>query len=295
MMSRGRPQLFHATDFNGLVRVRGVATVTTLYDLTALKEGFRSRGLSARLSDLRWWVYYQHKLPRADHIIAISDSAKQDAVSLLGIPPERITTIPLGVDLKRFTPQRNEGRFASEAPYLLFVGGRAANKNLDRVLDAFAEVGAHSSDLHLYLAGPWRPEDAEWLMGKCSNPGVRRRIRHLGFVHEEDLPSLYSNALAFLFPSLQEGFGLPVLEAMACGTSVITSNRGALLEVAGDAGLLVDPTDTLGLTSAIERVAEDKVLRLDLQERGVVRARAFNWEAVAKRTLEVYERVLGAA
>lgn len=287
-----RPDAFHATDFNGLIPGSGIPVVTTLYDCTPLKEGLSHPGLSGRLSDLRWWEYYYHKLPRASHIIAISEYARQDAVRLLGIPEDRITVIPLGVDSHRFQPGKGAGRFGSEPPYFLFVGGRAPSKNLDRVMEAFSNAAAETGDTYLYIAGPQNSDDRAWLTETTTRLGTHRRVRHLGFVDGNDLPSLYANARAFVFPSLEEGFGLPILEAMACGAPVITSNRSVMPEVAGSAAVLIDPTDSSELARALRELHLDAALRADLTRRGLARAQGFSWSRVARQTIAVYDWVL---
>jgi glycosyltransferase involved in cell wall biosynthesis len=292
---RTRPAVFHATDFNGLVTTSGVRTVATLHDCTALREGFHHAGLSGRLTDMRWRVYYFHKLPRADHIIAVSEYVKADAVTLLGVPHERITVIPHGVDLEHFRPMKGEGSYAHEPPYFLFIGGRAPNKNLDRILAAFAPISREFPTLHLYLAGAWQSEDVAWLERTCSQLGVTDRVRHVGFVSQIELPGLYANALSFLLPSLEEGFGLPVLEAMACGTPVLTSDRSALPEVAGSAALLVEPTDTSGITAVLRELTRHPRLRTQLAQAGLKRVQEFRWTEVARRTLDVYRQVATAS
>ncbi len=285
---RARPAVFHATDFNGLITVPGVATVATLYDLTPLKEGLWHGDLSGKISDLRWWLYYRRKLRRAHHIIAISERARADAIDMLELAPERITAIPLGVDQARFAAAAHEGG-PQPAPYFLFVGNRAPNKNLGRVLEAFATIAGRFPGIELVMAGAERPGDRIQLEQQTERLGVRGRVRHLGFVAEDDLPQLYARATAFLFPSIEEGFGLPVLEAMAAGTPVLTSNRGVLREVAGQAALLVDPLSAEAIGGGMSRLAGDEALRDELSRRGQRRAEDFSWEVTARRTLEVYE------
>ncbi|MGI8967948.1 MAG: glycosyltransferase family 4 protein [Chloroflexota bacterium] len=287
-----RPALFHATDFNGLVAAAGTPTIATLYDCTWIREAATARNLSQRLSDVRWRVYYHHKLARANHIIAISARARQDATELLRLPSEKITAIPLGVDTNRYRPIRGHGRFAGVFPYFLFVGGRATNKNLDRLLHALRLMRRSCPDARLLIAGPWSPTDRAWLRNVCADRSLLEHVQLLGFMPGADLPSLYANALGFVFPCLEEGFGLPVLEAMACGTPVITSNRSVLPEVAGNAALLIDPTDTEQLAVAMRYVAACPQLRSDLTRRGLERVREVSWETVARRTLDVYERVI---
>lgn len=288
---RSRARLFHATDFNGLVIPRGVRAVTTLYDLTPLREGLDHRRLSGRLSDLRWTTYYRRKLPRASIVIAISRQAARDATSMLGLSEDRLVVIPLGVDRDRFKPVQPEGD-AAERPYLLFIGARAPNKNLDRTLEAFARVAAECPSPRLVLAGPWRQIDRDWLERVVARLEISTRVELAGFIAPDDLPVLYSGAIALLFPSLEEGFGLPVLEAMACGTPVVTSDRGVLAEIAGDAALKVDPYDVDHLAAVIRSVVADPDLRRVLSGRGLARAAQFTWASTVARTLEVYDSLL---
>ena len=284
---RTRPRLFFAPDFNGLVPNPFGTTVAVLHDLTALKldnsSPKSSRDMSTRLSDWRWRAYYR-KLQRANHIVAISENAKQDAVRLLDIPSSRFTVIHHGVDHLRFYPCVGQGIFAEQPPYFLNLGGRNENKNQERLLEAFANAGTINPETQLFFAGPWREHDHEWLRIRARELGLTERVSHIGYVADSDLPSLYGNALAFVFPSLEEGFGLPVLEAMASGAPVITSNRSSLPEVAGDAALLIDPYDIADLALAMGRIALEPELRRDLSIRGIARAQGFTWEETAKRT-----------
>lgn len=285
---RLRPEVFFAPDFNGLVRNPFGRAVATLHDLTAHKLAAgraTPRNLSSRLSDLRWWAYYR-KLARADRIIAISQAVKRDATELLGIPSSRITVVRHGID-RLMTPQRGEGAYAEHPPYVLHIGGCNENKNQARVLAAFAQIAPHHPSVRLYFAGPWHPADVDWLEAERTRLGLGERARHLGYVPDEALPSLYSNASVFLFPSLEEGFGLPILEAMACGTPVITSNRSSMPEVAGDAAWLVDPFSISKIADALSRLLLDEGVRAAMSARGKARSSDFTWERAAQATLEV--------
>lgn len=289
MIRRVKPSLFHATDFNGTVRVPGIPTIATLYDLTGLVRAPGPMSLSERLSAWRWQVYYHDKIPRADHLIAISSQVRDDAMNVLGLPPERISVIPLGIDLNRYAPIRNTGRFAASPPYVLYVGSRDPHKNVTGALDTFATVTRTIPHLRLYLAGRWNPADLAWLQETTNaRRELRGRVEHVGFVADDDMPSLYANAEVFLFPSFAEGFGLPILEAMACHTPVVASNRGSLPEVAGNAALLRDPDDVHGLAEAVTLVIQDKALREDLIQRGAARVLEFSWDRVLEKTVEVY-------
>ncbi len=287
-LSRSRPLVFHATDFNGAVHPAGARLVATLYDLNWMKQPHAERDLSSRLANLRWHVYYRRRLPRADVIVAISESVRRDAITMLGVSPERVVTVPLGVDTTRFREGLPPGPFADTPPYFLFLGGPEPHKNLTRVLQAFAEVLARHPEAWLYVAGPWSEEAAEALRADCRRLGCAERLRVLGYVAAADLPALYARALALVFPSLEEGFGLPILEAMSCGTAVLTSDRGALQETAGDAALLVDPTDPAAIAAGLARLFDETGLRRHLREQGLLRAQGFSWRRLAARTLELY-------
>lgn len=289
-MWRKRPAAFLATDFNGLVRNPFGATVAVLYDLTALKmlrasDAPRPTDLSTRLSDLRWRVY-ERKLRRADRIIAISHSAKRDAVALLDIPEERVAVVHLAVDHERFQPSRGVGPYAGSPPYLLHLGARNENKNQARIVEAFSRIAPDHPDLELWFAGPWREGDLAWLARENERWGLGGRAKRIGYVPDDDLPSLYGNAAVFVFPSLEEGFGLPVLEAMACGAPVITSDRSSLPEVAGKVAVCVDPTSVVHLAVAIReavmRPAADYECTVEAVEAWTAR---FTWEATACQTV----------
>ncbi len=282
-LRREAPKVFHATDFNGVVRSARVCTVATLHDLTPLRTKSDDVSLSTLASKVRWHIYFHSKIKRAHHVIAISEYTRREAMRILGIPGERITTIPLGVDTNRFHPAPPP----TGKPYFLFLGGRQPQKNLDRILQAFAK--SRQTEAELRVAGSWSQVDQDWLDARCAGLGISGKVHQVGFVGAEVLPSVYAGALALLMPSLDEGFGLPVLESMASGTAVITSNRSVLPEVAGDAAMLVDPTDVDALASSMRRIVEEPDLRSTLVREGMNRARNFTWELTARRTLEVYE------
>lgn len=289
---RLRPTVFFAPDFNGLVFPRGSATVAVLHDLIALKRGVRPepgvRGPSRWASAVRWGVYHR-KLARADVVVAVSEGVRRDAVEVLGLPPSRVRVVRHGVDLGRFTPSQGRGAFADHPPYLVHVGGRDANKNQERLLHAFAAAvrAAGDADTQLYLAGPWRKRDLRWLTATVRPLGVEGRVRYLGYAADADLSSLYGNARAFLFPSLEEGFGLPLLEAMASGAPVLTSDRSTLREVVGDAALIVEPTSLDALAEGVRRLLTRPTLRDALRRRGFVRAAEFDWARTAAETAQI--------
>jgi glycosyltransferase involved in cell wall biosynthesis len=281
-----RPQVFFAPDFNGLVTNPFGVTVAALHDLTPFKLG----DLGDPLSTLRWRVFAS-RLGRIEGLVAVSESSKRDAVELLGIDPQRIKVVHHGVDHERFKPSVGLGKYADSPPYLLHIGGRNQNKNQQGLLEAFAHFAQQNQSVNLCLAGPWSAADLEWLEGERKRLGLGERVKHLGYIESADLPSLYGNAQAFVFPSLEEGFGLPVLEAMACGAPVITSKRSSLPEAAGEAALLVDPRNREELVAAMVQLTQQP-LSQTLREAGYIQARRFTWEATARRTWEAIEETV---
>ncbi|GAG07760.1 unnamed protein product, partial [marine sediment metagenome] len=230
-------------------------------------------------------------IARADLVLADSAHTRFDIVSLLSVPPVKVQVLYSGVP-PRFQPQPEPGEAErirthhslGERSYVLSVGTLQPRKNHVRLMRAFSQLTNRPS-LQLLIAGGrgWLCQDILAEAGKHTD-----RVRILGFVDEADLPALYRSAVLFVFPSLYEGFGLPVLEAMACGVPVVCSNASALPEVAGDAALLVDPLDTGGLAKAMARVLEDTDLRREMIARGLAQAARFTWEQAARQLLDVF-------
>jgi glycosyltransferase involved in cell wall biosynthesis len=283
--------LFHATE-HLLPRFSSVRTVFTLHDLIFLFHPETHKPLN------RWFLTLM--MPRflraADAVIAVSECTKRDAIRFYRIPEEKITVIYEGVN-PRFRPASPETIAAVRARYnlpehfILYVGTIEPRKNLTALLEAFHHLLA-THDLRLVIVGKkgWLYEG---FFRRLRELGLGDRVIFTGYVPDEDLPAIYSAADLFVFPSLYEGFGLPVLEAMACGTPVICSNTSSLPEVAGDAAFLVDPTDVCSLAGAMEQALTDEHLRSELMAKGLERARWFTWEKAAAKTLEVYRGVLG--
>ena len=301
-LRRSGARLYHATDSNGLVLVPGVTTVVTLYDLIPLHNPdvlFPPRWLDQRIGYAR----YLRLLRRADHLIAISEATKRDAVERLRIPPERITVTPLAVDARRFYPRpaaevdRVLARYNLRQPYFLHVGSYVGpsdqNKNTANILRAFDLFSRDPNATHrLYLAGKWSPLAIQELYAAYPRLADSGRLRVLGYVPDDDLPALYSGAGALVYPSLVEGFGLPVLEAMRCGCPVLTSGVSSLPEVAGGAALYVDPYSVEEIAAALGSLAAQPDLRAALARRGLQRAEGFTWRRTAEATLRVYEELL---
>ena len=291
--SLDRLDLYHGTNFklhtNG--RFGGVVTVHDLW-LDRYPQ------YSAKLLGQRASFYRTRKTAhRARRVITVSEYSAQDIESLYGLPRERIVVIPNGVseDFRSIVDRQDRDairrRFGlSTERFILFVGGADPRKNHQALLKAYTLQSARLGDWRLVLVGDVRHRFGD-LQQTARTLGLEHRVVCTGRLPIEDIRLLYANADLFVFPSLYEGFGMPVLEAMACGAPVITSNRTALPEVAGDAAVLVDPEDADELAEAIVRVLETSSLRAELKERGFKRAKQFTWEQAARRTLALYREI----
>ncbi len=269
------------------------ARVSTVHDLIP----FVMPASSTTLDRLIYRHWLPRALPRVDAVLTDSQCSRQDIMAHLSLPPDRVHVIPLaaGASFRPLAPEAVRpvlARHGIDGPYLLFVGSQAPRKNLPRLLEAFARLRRWSDRWRLVVvgAGP-RPPAA--IAAQIHRLGLADGVHVAGRVPEEDLPALYNGADLFVFPSLYEGFGLPVLEAMACGVPVVTADRSSLPEVAGDAALLVDPTDVEAIAAALRRVLADEALAASLRARGLARAATFSWERTARETVAVYESVLG--
>ncbi|MCC6143972.1 MAG: glycosyltransferase family 4 protein [Candidatus Hydrogenedentes bacterium] len=264
-----------------------IVTVHDLAFLTFKDEFTWQRRTLARLQ--AWQAARQ-----AAHLIADSEGTKRDLERLLRVNPEKITVAYAGA-----APQYRSNAFETRAPspetrpYILYVGRLQPRKNIGRLVEAFSQVVERHPELphRLLLAG------AEgWLFdqiyGAVSHASARDRIEFLGFVPEDDLPGLMREADVLALVSLWEGFGLPVVEAMACGTAVLTSNCSSLPEVAGEAALLVDPTDTSAIAAGLERLLLDVPFRRALEAAGPAQAARFSWQATARKILTAAEQVV---
>ena len=243
--------------------------------------------------------YFRYFVPmilrRALAIVADSENTKQDIVTCYDIGADRVRVIPAGYETSRYETgidaQGVKKKYGLTA-YLLYVGNLLPHKNLHRLLNAFALI-AKRFPHRLVIAGRKDPRYYPALEAEARALGLEERVLFLDYVHPGELPALYAGADALVLPSLYEGFGLPVLEAMACGTPVIASRAGSIPEVAGDAGVLVDPYDVQGTAAAIEAVLSDPWVREDLRRKGLEQAKQFSWERTAAMVLEVIRGVGG--
>ncbi|HEX2770020.1 MAG TPA: glycosyltransferase family 1 protein [Geobacteraceae bacterium] len=297
LVKRSGAKVFLATDFNSyLVPPPRVKVVSIVYDVIPLlfPEVMAQQPLSIRVG----WPLNFRKLKQSDALIAISAATRDDAVKVLGLDPERITVVYPAVNHDLFnpacatTPAVWEGvrqRYGIEGNYLLYVGDVDWRKNLARVLEAFATT---SPSIRLVLAGK-KARDYPPLLDQIRVLGLEKRVILTGFVPDEALPFLYGHAQALVFPSLYEGFGLPIVEAMACGCPVITSSVSSMPEVAGDAALLVDPKSVAEIAAALKLIVEDQALRERLRDDGIRQAARFSWEQHVTEVLAVLRKVAG--
>jgi alpha-1,3-rhamnosyl/mannosyltransferase len=269
-------------------------TVVTIHDLSILRypethPRDRVAFMNRRLGE---------SIRRADCVISDSEYGRQEILAEYNLPPERVVSVLLAAG-SGFSPVAAEQLPTLLAPfglqagqYVLSVGTLEPRKNLTTAIKAYARLPeAIRQEIPFVIAGMkgWHTDGLDREVAALIDKG---QIRRLGYVPDAALPGLYSGARVFVYPSLYEGFGLPPLEAMACGAPVIVSNRSSLPEVVGDAGLQVDALDVDGLAEAMSRVVEDDALRISLGQRGMDRAKYFSWRRCADETLEVYRKVV---
>lgn len=220
---------------------------------------------------------------RAAHILTVSDFTRKQIIEWSGVSPEKVSNVGCGVDSAY---QPNGDSYGLPFPYVLNVSNRKRHKNESRLIEAFARANLDAR-IHLVFTGEPTPN----LVRQVESQQLQPRVDFVGTVSEAKLPSLYREAKALVFPSLYEGFGLPIVEAMACGIPVVTANRTAMLEVAGDAALLVDPTSVAQIAEAIKRIMSDTSLRQQLQEKGLKRSAQFSWQRTAASVRELLFRI----
>jgi glycosyltransferase involved in cell wall biosynthesis len=270
-------------------------TIVTVHDLSFTLFPGLFRGVNAAYLRL----FTRLSCGRATRIIADSENTRADVIRLYGVPGQRVKAIPLGVDA-RFHPRPPDAvaefRRAHCLPdrFILFVGTLEPRKNLIKLIEAFSSITSKTSDLKLVLVG-----GKGWyyapVLAVVERLNLGERVILAGYVSADELPLWYAAADVFAFPSRYEGFGVPVLEAMACGTPVVTSTASSLPEVAGDAALTVSPDDVDGLAEALRRALTDTAWREEARAQGIARAATFTWESTARRTARVYRQVLVGA
>ncbi len=284
-------RLFHATE-HLLLPLRSIPTVLTVHDLIF-------RHLPEHHKPLNRW-YLNWALPlycrRATHVIAVSECTRRDLVAAYDVAPEKISVVHEAAD-PRFVPQAPDRvadvrrRYDLPERYLLFVGTIEPRKNVTRLLHAFEDLHRDGLTDALVVVGK-RGWLYEGFFAELEASPMRESVLLPGYVPDEDLPAVYAGAQALVWPSLYEGFGLPVLEAMACGTPVVCSRTSSLPEVGGGAALYVDPTSTDEVIEMLRRLLSDRDLRAEMVARGLEQAAGFSWDRVAAETIAVYESIL---
>ena len=270
----------------------GAARVVTIHD--AIPYVYPQT--STRLDWLIYHVWLPLAVRQADAVITVSEQSRKDILTHLPVLPERVVVVSEAAD-RRFHPMEPAEvapilrTYDVQQPYILYVGALESRKNLPRLLEAYALLREWSPQWRLVIVGA-RKWKFSPIFDAVQRLGLETHVTFTGYVEDEHLPALYAGADLFAFPSLYEGFGLPVLEAMACGTPVVTSNASSLPEVAGDAALLVDPYDVEQIAQAMWLVLSQPALAAALREKGLARAAQFSWERTARETIAVYERVL---
>lgn len=275
-------------------RDRRKKLVVTIYDLTVITnpECHKKANIRHCTAGAKDAIKY------ADSIIAISEHTKRDLIERLGAPPELITVTQLaaGEDYYEVTDadkrRRARERYKLPENYILFVGSLEPRKNVKTLFKAYSQMKeSYKKEFPLVIAGGrgWLNSDVPEMVKAL---GIEERVKFAGYIENADIAAVYSQAAAFAYPSLYEGFGLPILEAMQCGAPVITSNTSSMPEVAGDAAVLVVPTDAEELAAALESVLADEAKRVEMRRKGLERASRFSWERCARESLEVYKKVV---
>jgi glycosyltransferase involved in cell wall biosynthesis len=285
----GPVDLFHSPNFI-LPPTRRAKTLLTVHDLSFIRH---PQGAVARL---RRWLekVVPRSLARADHILADSHSTKQDLIEIFKVEADRVTVVGAGVEA-RFQPisdpvvlDRVQKRYRLPAKFVLSLGTLEPRKNYTGLIQAFSQSPVRETH-HLVIAGGkgWLYDD---IFAAAEASPASDRIQFAGFVADDDLPALYNLADIFAYPSYYEGFGIPVIEAMACGAPVVCADNSCLPEVAGRSALQVNAADTPALADALYRLTVDDVLRENAIQEGFRQAQKFSWPAAAKRLLAVYQR-----
>lgn len=292
MVRAAQVDVVHLTGFAAPVR-HSSPVILTVHDLIGVLFA-RNFPPAARFY---WSRYLPFTLRSADKIIAVSENTKRDILRTEKIPPDRIQVISEAAD-ERFQPISDQQslqavRQAFQLPhsFFLFVGTLEPRKGIDTIISAYAQAsGEVAEDLVIVGKRGW-----SWnkFFQQVTALGLERRVRFLDYVPDDALPALYNLARAFVFPSRYEGFGLPVLQALACGTPVLSSNAASLPEVIGSAGIMVPPDDIEGFARELIRLSRDSGLCADLRARGLDRAKSFSWERIARATVQVYQSISG--
>lgn len=291
---RGQIDLFHATDHH-IPRLPDIPVLATLMDAIPLSNPEWANARFRSFKNKLW----RHAARWADHVVTISNYAKTQIIEHFDIPDHLISVVPLGVD-QRFhdridpaTVQSVNQSYGLQRPYFLCIGTLQPRKNLQRIMDAYQSLPRqvlHTHDLVIVGRNGWGSED---VVRRLQSLPASSGIRWLGGIPDLNKRVLLQSATALVFPSLSEGFGLPVLEAFASQTPVITSNTTSLPEIAADAALLVDPCDTQAIAHAMQQITDNPSQAAQLRHQALVRVQQYNWQTCAKKTADIYQSMLG--
>lgn len=288
-----RPDLFFSpTHYSP--RFSPMPTVVSVMDLSYIY--FPQMFKKSDLYQLRNWTEYS--IRKAAKVFTISNSSKDDIIKAYKIDPKKVVVTHLGIkmqsktrNLKTKNSELVRSKYGVNNKYILFVGTLQPRKNIVRLIEAFLAVASEKEDIELVIIGKkgWMYED---IVDTPKKAGIENRVKFLSFVPDEDLVAFYENAECFVLPSLYEGFGLPILEAMKNGCPVITSKISSLPEAGGDAALYIDPEDTSDIAKKIIKVLDDSKLRKSMIEKGLEHVKKFSWEKTATQTLKVLEELV---
>ncbi len=276
-------------------RFSPVPTVISIMDLSYIYYPYLFK--QSDLYQLKNWTAYSAR--KASKIFTISQASKNDIIKIYNVPEHKVVVTYPGIKFKtqmsklKTTAQNSKvlKKYGIEGEYILFVGTLQPRKNITRLIEAFAKIQNKNKDLRLAIVGKkgWLYKE---ILEAPKQYGVEDRVKFLEFVPDEDLAVLYQNAICLVLPSLYEGFGLPIVEAMSYGCPVITSNVSSLPEAGGEAALYVNPTDSNDIASKIALLIKDEKLRKELREKGYKQAKKFSWEKTARESLRVLESVV---
>lgn len=300
VVKRSKPDLIHITSLFEVYYLKipdNVPSVVTIYDLIPIifnKQYFQNK----KAED--WYRMRLEQIKKASRIITISEAAKKDIIKVLHIPEEKVVAIYGGLN-PRFKVLKNNfykqvlaEKYGINKPYIMSVGAFIFHKNMTRIFKSFKNYIKSGKNDHLMLVVVCKliPQEEKGWREEIKALGLENKVVLTNFVDDEDMPAMYSGAEMLLFPSLYEGFGLPILESMACGTPVVTSNTSSMPEAGGEAAFYVDPYNVEDITKGIDVVLNDTTLRKKMIAKGFEQVKKFNWEKTANETLRVYEDVL---
>ncbi len=281
--------LYHETAFSP-AKMDTIPTVFSIYDLSLRR--YRKTHPKERVWMFEYFI--KRRLNHADHILTISEFIRREIMDEFNLPGNRVTAVPLAPD-HQFGPCDSREvaavklKYGLPESYLLFVSSLEPRKNIDLLIQALAIA---KTDIPLVLVGWQGWGEKQWL-DHIRGGALKNRIHVTGHMPDTDLKAVYNGARALVYPSIYEGFGLPIVEAMACKCPVICSNVASMPEVAGDAALLIDPTREDDLADALDRLVQDSQLNAELKEKGAQRAAQFTWERTARHTLDLFKSVAG--